>query len=113
MANYIEIESVSDGIPANLVRQDLKFKTGKFVWRVKFNIPLNPKTVNNVNLYVTDAEQTPLKTSIHYDVENNMIEIEPLEAYAKESSYFLNITKNIESKGGQKLKKEIRIQFKV
>ncbi len=113
MANYIEIESISDGIPANLVHQDLKFKTGKFVWKVKFNIPLNPKTVNNVNLYVTSADQTPLKTSIHYDAENNMIEIEPLEAYAKEESYFLNITKNIESKGGQKLKKEIRIQFKV
>jgi len=113
MANYIEIESVSDSIPANLVRQDLKFKTGKFVWKVKFNIPLNPKTVNNVNLYVTAADQTPLKTSIRYDADNNMIEIEPLEAYAKEESYFLNITKNIESKGGQKLKKEIRIQFKV
>lgn len=113
MAHYIEIESVSDGIPANMVHQDLKFKTGKFVWKVKFNIPLNPKTVNNVNLYVTKADKTPLKTSIHYDAENNMIEIEPLEAYAKEESYFLNITKNIESRGGQKLKKEIRIQFKV
>lgn len=113
MPNYIEIESVSEGIPANLVRQDLKFKTGKFVWKVKFNIPLNPKTVNNVNLYVTTADQTPLKTSIRYDSENNMIEIEPLEPYAKEESYFLNITKNIESRGGQRLKKEIRIQFKV
>ena len=113
MANYIEIESVSDGIAANMVRQDLKFKTGKFVWKVKFNIPLNPRTVNNVNLYVTKADETPLKTAVHYDAENSMIEIEPLEAYAKNESYFLNITKNIESRGGQKLKKEIRIQFKL
>ena len=52
MANYLEFESMSAGME-NKVKQDLKFKTGNFVWKIKFNVPLDPKTVNNVNLYVT------------------------------------------------------------
>ena len=111
-SNYIDIESVSGGTP-NLVKQNLKFKTGKFVWRVKFTAPLNPATVNNMNLYVTTLEGKSLKTSIHYDVVSNSIEVEPLEAYAQNESYILNITKNVESKGGQRLKEEIRLRFKL
>ncbi|WP_066713582.1 Ig-like domain-containing protein [Clostridium sp. Marseille-P299] len=110
--NYIDIEAVS-GSPRNLVKQDLKFKTGKFVWRIKFTAPLNPATVNNMNLYVTTAAETPLKTLIRYDSVNNYIEIEPLEAYAKDESYILNISKKVQSKGGQTLKDDIQLRFKV
>ena len=110
--NYIDIEAVSGGTP-NLVKQNLKFKTGKFVLRVKFTAPLNPSTVNNMNLYVTKLDGSSLKTSIQYDSINNYIEIEPLEAYAQNESYILNITKNVESKGGQRLKEEIRLRFKL
>lgn len=112
MANYVDIESVSSGME-NKVRQDLKFRTGKFVWRVKFNIPLDPKTVNNVNLYVTSLNQSPLMTEIRYDTLNNIIEIEPLEAYAQHESYILNITRDVKSQGGQNLKAPIRLQFKI
>jgi len=111
-SNFIDIEAVSGG-SQTIVKQDLKFKTGKFVWRVKFTAPLNPATVNNMNLYVTTLKEAPLKTSIRYDTVNNYIEIEPLEAYSKDESYILNITKNVESKGGQKLKNNIRLRFKV
>ena len=52
MANYLEFESMSEGME-DKVKQNLKFKTGNFVWKIKFNVPLDPKTVNNVNLYVT------------------------------------------------------------
>lgn len=110
--NYINIEEVS-GSSRNLIKQDLKFKTGKFVWRVKFTAPLNPVSVNNMNLYVTTVNETPLKTSIRYDSVNNYIEIEPLEAYAKDESYILNISKKVSSKGGQSLKDDIQLRFKV
>lgn len=110
--NYIDIESVPEGFE-NKVRQDLKFKTGKFVWIVKFNTPLDPASVNNINLYVTSVNLTPLKTSITYDVNENSIQIEPLEAYAKDESYILHITTNVKSKGGKTLKKPIQLQFKV
>lgn len=112
MANYVDIESVSKGFE-DKVTQDLKFRTGKFVWRVKFNTPLDPRTVNNINLFVTTLSQNPLKTNIHYDTLTNTIEIEPLEAYTAQESYILNITTAVRSKGGQKLKAPIRIQFKI
>lgn len=113
MGNYVEIEGVTGGAE-DLVKQDMKFRTGKFVWRVSFSAPLNPATVNNMNLYVTTAAtDQPLKTSIRYDTVGNYIEIEPLEPYAQKESYYLTITKNVESRGGQKLKNEIKLKFRI
>lgn len=110
--NYLNIESVTEDVKEK-VKQDLKFRTGKFVWKVKFNTPLDPQTVNNINLYVTTVNQTPLKTAIRYDSIGNLIEIEPLESYAQNESYILNITTKVKSKGGQSLKKPIQLQFKL
>ncbi len=111
-SNFITIENIT-GAGNNRVKQNLKFKTGNFVWRIKFTAPLNPSTINNKNLYVTSIRQTPLKTNIRYDSVNNYIEIEPLEPYAKNESYLLHVTSNVMSKKGQKLPSEITIQFKV
>lgn len=112
MSNYLDIEAMSDGLE-NKVKQNLKFKTGKFVWRVKFTTPLDARTVNNVNLYVTGEEGKVLNTAIHYDTEGSIIEIEPLEPYAQHESYTLNITTRVQSRGGQKLKAPVRLQFKI
>lgn len=111
-SKYITIESVTGNVK-NGVKQSLKFKTGKFVWRIKFTAPLNPTSINNRNLYVTSLNQTPLQTNIRYDSVNNCIEIEPLEPYAKNESYLLHITTKVMSKKGQKLPNDITIQFKV
>lgn len=110
--DYINIESAS-GEAEGKVKQDLKFRTGKFVWRVKFTAPLDPKTVNSTNLYVTDVNSSPLRTTVRYDADGNFIEIEPLEPYAKDSVYTLIISKNVRSKGGQSLKTDSSVQFKV
>jgi len=110
--NYITIEGVEGSI-ANRVKQNLKFKTGSFVWRIKFTAPLNPSTVNNKNLYVTTSNQTPLPTNIRYDTIANCIEIEPTAPYAKNESYLLHVTTNVKSKRGQSLPNDITIQFKV
>lgn len=109
---YITIENV-DGSSQNRVKQNLKFKTGDFLWRIKFTAPLNPATVNNRNLYVTTLDQVPLKANIRYDSVNNCIEIEPLSPYNKNESYLLHVTTNVQSKHGQKLPNDITIQFKV
>ncbi len=111
-SNYITIENVTGDVKGR-VKQNLKFKTGNFVWRIKFTAPLNPATVNNKNLYVTSVNQVPLKTNIRYDSINNYIEIEPLEPYAKNESYLLHVTNNVMSMKGQTLSSEITIQFKV
>ncbi len=109
---YITIESVTGSVN-NRVKQDLKFKTGHFVWRIKFTAPLKPSTVNNKNLNVTNLNNTPLLTNIRYDSVNNYIEIEPLEPYNKNESYLLHVSRMVQSKRGQKLQDDIVIQFKV
>lgn len=110
--NYLNIESVSGEVEKK-VKQSLKFRTGDFVWRVKFSAPLNPSTVNNRNLYVTTMNKTPLKTHIRYDSINQYIEIEPLEPYTENQSYILTVTKNVKSQGGKNLKNEVQLQFKI
>jgi len=110
--NFISFESIPDEVEGK-VKQNLKFKTGKFVWRVKFSAPLDPATINNMNLFVTNDSNVPLKTAIHYNSETHEIEIEPLEAYAKDSSYILHISKRVRSVGGQYLKNDISLRFKV
>ena len=112
MANYLAFESMTEGLE-NKVRQDLKFKTGNFLWKIKFNVPLDPKTVNNVNLYVTTVNMSPLKTAIRYNSLENEIEIEPLEPYAQSESYILNITTNVASAGGKRLREPLQVQFKI
>jgi len=108
---YIDIDEISGGIPKDAVKQNLKFKTGKFVWRVKFSADLDPSTINATNLYVTNSNGGPLKTIISYDAASRVIEIEPQEAYSKEEQYSLHITRNVRSKGGQFLPKEITVKF--
>ena len=110
--NFITIEAVTGGAK-NRVKQNLKFKTGNFVWRIKFTAPLNPTSVNNRNLYVTNSAQEPLLANIRYDSIMNCIEVEPLEPYTKNESYQLHVTTNVMSKRGQKLPNDITIQFKV
>lgn len=112
MASYLEINSVS-GSDSRLVKQDLKFRTGKFIWRVVFNIPLNPATVNNQNLMVFNSQNSPISTNISYNSDLNAIEIEPSEAYTQGETYTLRVTRQVESKGGQKLKDQIDLAFTV
>lgn len=108
---FLDIQSSTPNT-SGIIKQDLKFKTGDFVWRVKFNIPLDPTTVNNTNMYVANSNNVPLKTMIRYDAANNQIEVEPAEPYSTTESYFLNITTEVASRSGQKLKEPIQVQFK-
>ncbi len=112
MANYLAFESMTEGLE-NKVKQDLKFKTENFLWKIKFNVPLDPKTVNNVNLYVTTMNMSPLKTAIRYNSIENEIEIEPIEPYAQDESYILNITTKVTSLSGKPLKSPVQVQFKI
>ncbi|MCQ2536766.1 MAG: Ig-like domain-containing protein [Lachnospiraceae bacterium] len=109
---FINIDA-PEGVDSKNVKQNLKFKTGKFVWRIKFSAPLDPATVNNTNLYVTTRDGERLKTAIHYNSDTHEIEIEPLEAYVKDGSYDLNVTKNVKSVGGQALKAAVKVPFTV
>lgn len=108
--NYLKIEEVPEALQKK-VHQNLAFRTGNFVWRVKFSTPLNPSTVNATNMYLTSETGELLKTDIRYDAENSMIEVQPLEPYAEGVSYYLTITTKVRSRGGQRLKELVKIKF--
>ncbi len=113
MANKIlEIEDIPPSL-ANKVKQDLRFKTGNFVWRVRFNIPLDPKTVNKDTMYVVNSSNQKLRTYIKYDTQTEMIEVEPMDAYAPNEYYYLTITTDVKSRGGQSLGEPVQIKFKL
>ena len=112
MPHFLDIKSVTGG-DDKLVKQDLKFRTGKFVWKVIFNIELNPATVNNDNLQVYNSQNQPVATKISYNSATNTIEIEPKEPYASNEVYTLHVGNKVESKGGQRLKNDISIEFAV
>ncbi len=112
MAQYIKIESVS-AVDKNKVKQDLKFRTGKFTWKVGFNIELNPASVSNSTVTVTNMNRTPIKTNITYNPSTKCIEIEPLEPYADNESYILIVSTKVQSKTGKYLKKTTHVQFKI
>ena len=108
----IDIEDILPQL-ANKVKQDLRFKTGNSVGRVRFNIPLDPHTVNKETMYVTNSQNQKLQSYIRYDTKNEIIEVEPLEPYSTNEYYFLTITKNVKSRGGQSLKEPVQIKFKL
>lgn len=110
--HHLDIEDIPEHL-ASKVKQDLKFKTGNFVWRVRFNIPLDPKTVNKDTMYVLNSSNQRLHTSIRYDVEKELIEIEPLEPYATDEYYHLVISTRVKSRGGQSLNEPVEIKFKL
>lgn len=110
--NYITIQNIV-GQPTTKVKQTLKFPTGNFVWRVKYNLALNSNTVNNRTCYVTSESGQPLKSNIRYNPNDYLIEIEPLAPYARMETYTLHITTGVVSQSGQRLKKNISLQFKM
>lgn len=108
----LEIEDIPPQL-TNKVKQNLKFKTGNFVWRVRFNIPLDPKTVNKETMYVANSQNQRLNTYIRYDIEQELIEVEPLEPYSMNEYYSLVITTNVKSRGGQALSEPVSLKFKL
>lgn len=110
--NLLDIEDIPPQL-ANKVKQNLRFKTGNFVWRVRFNIPLDPRTVNKDTMYVSNSQNQRIHSHITYDTKSEIIEVEPLEPYSTNEFYFLTITTNVKSKGGQSLKEPVQIKFKL
>lgn len=110
--NFIEIEDIPKGYE-NKVRQNLSFKTGKFVWRCRFTTALDPATITSDNLYVQNASGDRINTKFTYDDTNMEIEVEPIDAYAQDTDYFLHITTKVKSRGGQNLKEPVEIKFRL
>jgi len=109
---YIEINDIPKGYE-NRVKQNLSFKTGKFVWRCRFTTALDPATINSENLYVESETGVRMATKFTYNDITNEIELEPLEPYAQSTDYFLHITTKVKSRGGQRLKEPVQLKFRL
>ncbi|MCI8507120.1 MAG: Ig-like domain-containing protein [Lachnospiraceae bacterium] len=110
--NYIEIEDVPKGYESR-VKQNLNFKTGKFIWRCRFTTALDPATINSNNLFVESETGDKLATKFSYNDATMEIEVEPLEPYAQNTDYYLNITTKVKSRGGQHLKEPVQVKFRL
>ncbi len=82
-------------------------------WYMKFNIPLDPATVNHRTMMVTDTEGYIMETEISYQQRNNAIVISPLNSYEENRYYILSVSKQVCSAKGQNLKRKIYIMFKL
>ncbi len=82
-------------------------------WYLKFNLKLDPDSVNNDTMYVTDLGGFIMDTLIVYNREKNIIKISPRDTYEKNFYYILNITTGVKSESGKNLKKQINILFKL
>lgn len=110
--NFLDFEDIPDSY-SKKVKQDLKFRTGNFVWRVKFNTPLDPASITKDTMYITDSKGERRQALIRYDANKNQIEVEPINPYAQNEYYHLHITTKVRSKRGQYLKEPIELKFRL
>jgi len=82
-------------------------------WYIRFNIPLDEKSVNENSMEVTDTEGYIMRTDISYRTNDNRIVISPLDSYEEQRYYLLKISKKVRSAKGQYLKTVISILFKL
>lgn len=82
-------------------------------WYIRFNIPLDERTVSIKTMNVTDTDGYIMRTEITYSNEQNTIIISPIDSYEQNRYYLLNISKKVKSLSGQRLKSKIHILFKL
>jgi len=82
-------------------------------WYIKFNLPLDPSTVNGKTMQVTDTDGYIMRTVINYQPHANLISVSPLDSYEEERYYLLKISNKVCSLKGTYLRTNINILFKL
>ena len=95
------------------IKVDLDGELDTVYWYIRFNVPLDEKTVSHKSMDVTDTEGYIMRTDIHYNKEINRIVITPLDSYEQNRYYLLNISNKVRSAGGKQLRVPIHIMFKL
>ena len=106
---------VATSIPGlkDKVKVDLSGDLDAVYWYIRFNIPLDEKSVNGKSMEVTDTDGYIMRTDISYQTKSNRITISPLDTYEEDRYYLLKISKKVRSAKGQNLKTVISIVFKL
>ena len=105
--------AVSDPALASKLKVSVIAKNEPVYWYIKFNIILDPLTVSGKSMKVTETNGYILDTEISYDLIKNLIVIKPTDPYEEGIFYILSITRRVRSKGGNRLKRDIYILFKI
>ena len=105
--------AISDPSLAEKLRIRLPDFADDICWYIKFNIALDPLSVSDKSMTVTEANGYILETDISYDTERNLIVICPADPYEEGISYILTITRKVRSKSGSHLKRTIYVLFKI
>ncbi len=114
MSNNDKIK-IATSIPGlkDKVKIDIPSDTGIIYWYIKFNIPLDEKSVSYRTMEVIDTDGYVMRTDISYDSKLNAIVISPLDTYEQNIYYILSISENVRSARGQNLRSKIHIMFKL
>lgn len=105
--------AVSDPGLAGKVKADIRGINEKIYWYIRFNIVLDPETVSSRTMSVMETNGYILDTEISYDPEKNRIILNPVDNYQEDIFYILKIRRKVRSAGGNNLKREINILFKL
>lgn len=79
-------------------------------WIVKFNLPVDPLTIKEKNIYITDEMGT--KVSLVYYIEQGSVQLSPAKDYLSGKTYTLWV-KDVKSKTGITLKQNTKMEFEI
>jgi len=95
------------------VQTKIDGSTEAIFWYIRFNIPLDERSVSEKTMNITDTEGYIMRTDISFNKGNNTIAVLPLDTYEENRFYLLNISKKVRSAKGNNLKSTIHILFKL
>ena len=82
-------------------------------WTVKFNMPLDPSSVNNQTIYVVDEWGYPVDVEVSCGEDSKSAIVKPLVPYRKGSVYELIISSKVRAASGASLKQPLRMRFSI
>lgn len=97
----------------NKININIEDGADRVYWYIKFNIPLDGTTVSYHTMCVKDTDGYIMRTAITYAEEKNMIVVSPLDSYQQGRFYILTISQDVKSAGGNNMKSEVNILFKL
>jgi len=111
-AGNVKIAATNPGIK-NKIRTNIAEDADTVFWYIRFNTGLDASSVSKKTMNVTERNGYIVNTDISYVSESRVISICPIDCYAQNEYYFLNISKKVKSDKGVNLKREIHIMFKI
>lgn len=117
LAKFLIITTIIGMVPSNVFATEFNEKSNissMKVWSVKFNKSLKASTVNNENIIVTDYSGKNINSQITLGDDNKTILVNPkIQGYVPNNTYYLKVTKNVQSIDGKNLKENVNMKFKI